>query len=170
MLFGDNSGSVISGGLQSNITQAQSANTLSNSIALNGGTPATCDLFGQLFGSIQGAGATVFGAIDAGISAVNNALAAIPQLINGAVNVIVGSEVFQSIQSTITSVNQTINGLLQAANNAISLVTNEIQSFVDWGQRQLDFAFGNILSRLQTDPCVSNLIGAVGTPQLSSLI
>lgn len=166
LLFGDDEGSIISGGFQSNLAQANSANTLFNTTS---GVEATCDLFEQFFGSIKGAAQALFNTAQALIDTAMAAVERLMGLVTGVIEVVVGT-IQEAINAVMETINQAITMITGTINEMVDLVQREIQAFTDWMQRQIDLALGNFLSVFKNIPCIGGLVDQVQTPDLDDLL
>ncbi len=158
LLFGDEEGTIISGGFSSNVGQANSANTLFNTVAGLVGDFASCDLFDEFFGSLLG-GANEL--LNRALDAMAIALGAVGRLM---------SAVGAAVQEMVDLINQVIAEVQALINEMIAMVLGEIQAFTDWLQRQLDLALGNFLAALGAIPCIDNILVAIQTPELDILL
>lgn len=163
LLFGDNQGSLISGGIGSNAGQALSAINLEDTLdSLGGAITETCDLIMDFFGSVLGAGKDL---LDALADAVSQAV----QFISNAISAAVGG-LAAAIQAIVGAISTIIGAITSAISAIVSLIANELATFAEWLAKQLDFSLGNFLAGAQDNPCLQLLLGGVGTAALVSIL
>ena len=159
MIFGDDEGGPLSGGLLSNMSRAKSANVLSNTFAeASGGASDTCDAIHDMMASVMGAGklliGTALGAIQKVQELVNELVAAVTSAIQSAIDTAIGL------------INEAVAQLQGLIDEAIGLVQNEIKKFTDWMTKQINFALGGFLAALREDFCMGPILDSIGSAEL----
>lgn len=163
MLYGDSNGSVISGGLTSNLGQAMSAMNLNNQMAAAGQTPLgshsdsdPCAIFMDFFGSLLGDGLDLLNQIG---QALSDLLQPITQLIN---------QINTAISAGIAALREAIQAGIAALREAISaiatMIRDELDAFAQWLSAQLNFNLSSFLSSVFGNTCARLLISAVANP------
>lgn len=169
LINGDNSGSPISGGLSSNISQAMSAMSLQSQMSGAGlpieGSSSTsdpCALIGDFFNSIIGAGQELIAKIN---GLVQTALGAVSQLIN---------QVNTAITAGMAALRQTINDAVGAISEALTevkdMIAGELEAFAKWLGLNNLFNLSSFLSGIFNNACIAPILNAVAPPAMASIL
>lgn len=160
LIFGNNAGTVISGGLSSNLGIALSALTLNNKLAAFGqptqGTTSSsdpCAIIGDFFNTLIGKGAELLNQLNTAIAAI---MAPIQQLINQINTAITAG--MQALRDAINSLNAQIQAVTAQISQAIS---DELNSFAKWLNIHLNFNLSSFLSGVFNNSCARLLLNAV---------
>lgn len=152
LVFGDSSGSLISGGITSNAGQFIAANNLNDTYnALTNPAEATCDLLNDFLGTLLGPGASL---LQAAINAVQDVLGLIAQ----------------GVQAVLGAVATILGALASAGAALVNLIASELATYASWLAKQIDFGLGSFFSGLFSDPCINIITTAVGTAALIDIL
>lgn len=163
LLFGDDQGTLISGGIGSNAGQALGAINLDDTLnSLGGSITETCDLITDFFGSVLGLGQDLLESL---ASAVQDALS----FITNAIDTALGG-ISAAISVVVGAVTSLIGAITSVINEVISLIASELAAFAEWMAKQIDFALGSFFAGAQDNPCLQLLLGGVGTAALFALL
>ena len=163
MIFGDSSGSVISGGLNSNLGTAMSALKLNNSMAALGQSPQgttspsdPCAMISDFFETLIGKGQELIGQIQA---AVQEALAPVQELINK-INTAITTGL-QALRDAITEITAKIQAAVSEITEAIAA---ELANFAKWLNLLFNFNLASFLAGIFDNSCARLLVNAVTSP------
>ena len=161
LIFGDENGDLIRGGITRNAGQALRAINLNDTLGRAAGTPPPadpCGLMRGFFGTILGAGAALLAKAQALMAQVEAAIAQGVQVIQDGINAVlaIANQITAEIQAVVAEI----------ANQ----ISREIAAFAQWLQNQINFATGRFFAGFMGDPCFKAVASAVGTPALHAIL